>query len=137
MSHTIHAITVTHSLCNWKFASPDLPHLFVSLSQPPPLWQTLALCVYESISFKKKIFIYLAVLGLRCGTLALYLWHAGYRACGLGNSSTCWMLVPQKELNPHPPALQGGFLTSGSSVKSHDYVSICYICMFVLDSAYK
>ena len=136
MSHTIHAITATHSLCNWKFASPDLPHLFVSLSQPPPLWQTLVLCVYESISFKKNIHLF--------GCLGSSLWHIGSLsvACRL-QSMWAWLLLNMLDVSSPKGIEPTSFCTARWILNQwiisevHDYVSICYICMFVLDSAYK
>ena len=72
-------------------------------------------------------FIYLAALGLSCGTQALHrvmpavlLWcrapqHAGSvtAAHRLGYSSACGILVLQQGIEPTSPALQGRFLTMG------------------------
>ena len=38
---------------------------------------------------------------------------------GLGSSTACGFLVPQPGIEPTPPALQSGFLTTGPPGKSH------------------
>ena len=69
------------------------------------------------------IFIYLlflAVLGLSCGTQDLQLWHAGSVVVALGLSCpvACGILVPRPGIEPTSPALEGGFLTTGPPGKS-------------------
>ena len=86
-----------------------------------------ALGQWQSVSVFSLFFnIYLAVLGLRCGTWAslfvarglLYSWHVGSGAAafGLRYPLTCGILVPQPGIESTSLALEGVFLTTGAPV---------------------
>ena len=76
----------------------------------------------------KYLFIYLAVLGLSCGTQDLHgthVWDLLFQcpdslvvACVLCWSPICRILVPQPRIKPTFPALQGIFLIHGPPRKS-------------------
>ena len=80
--------------------------------------------------FSTYAFIYLAALGLSCGT---QLASCRLSSCGpwapermdsviaeprLRCSKACGILVPQAEIEPTSPTLQVGFLTTGPPMKS-------------------
>ena len=87
--------------------------------------------------FFKFIFIYLAASGLSCGTQDLHcsmqdcslrcvdssLWHTGSVVAARRHSCPVafGILVPRPGIKPVPPALEGGFLTTGPPGKSLDY----------------
>ena len=57
------------------------------------------------------------------GCVVSWLWHAGFFlviAHGLSRLVACGILVPQPEIEPASPALEGIFLTTGSAEKSQD-----------------
>ena len=76
--------------------------------------------------FFLKRFIYLAVLCLGCRSLSLHCCMGHLSSQHVGSSfwfscpAACGSLVPRPGIKPTCPALEGGFLTTGPSGKSHD-----------------
>ena len=71
--------------------------------------------------FLKKIFVYLAVSGLCCGTWDLSFHLEGFSLVmvrGLSCHKARGTLVPRSEIEPTSPAVEGGFLTTGPPGKS-------------------
>ena len=78
---------------------------------------------YCRIDSFKKIFIYLfGCVGLRCGRRDLPLWREGFSlavAHELSRPKACGILVPQPEIEPVSPTLEGRFFNTGPPGKSH------------------
>jgi len=74
------------------------------------------------VSFKKYLWIYLAVSGLSCGIMwDLSLWHMTLVvARGFSCSKACGILVSQPGVEPASLGLHGGLLSTGPPGKSHN-----------------
>ena len=75
------------------------------------------MCYHQGgVSLFLKIFIYLAASTLSCRGLVV-------ADCGLSCPVACGILVPQQEIEPTSPALEGRFLTTGSPGKPKGRIS--------------
>ena len=88
--------------CTWVFSSCGKPGLFSSCSTGFSLWWLFML---QSTGFR----------------------HVGFSSCGTGAwlPLSMWNL-PNSGVESVPPALEGGFLTTGPPGKSPDNLNLCF-----------
>ena len=121
----------THRNTTWQFpvnpALAYLPSALLFLRTKPR--SHLQLILKKIIYLLKKNFIYVAALGLSCGTWDLcWVMQDLLVWCRLSSSTACGILVPWPGIQPVFHELQGGFLTTGPLEKSFNI----YICIYIL-----